>query len=546
MTKHVDAIIIGQGLAGSTLAWNLHWQGRSVLIADAGDENSASRVSAGLMTPVTGRRMVRSQDFELDWQTARAFYQRVEAEVAGTFFRETETVRLRQAEEDTSSARATAEDQSGADRGEWSGELQVGGKTYYGSRRKPSGRLDVAGFLKATAAFFDRRSEYFRGRVDMTTEVELRGDRVSINPLGTTADNIVFCTGFESTKWFPEVPNNPARGDILTISIGGYRRTEVIHRGIWIAPEIDGRQTAGATYDWKDPRPQPKAEGRAELLSRLSELVTGSIEVIRHRAAVRPTMKDYEPVLGRNSQHRNAWIFNGLGSKGAVRAPRLAAQLVEAMYNDSPIEAKSDYARLKKKAELAAQPPLTQIAQQLVAEVVKPGDTVIDATVGNGFDTCHLSRLVGDAGLVIGFDIQEAALASTTQRLQAHGLQNVRLILRGHETLNSEVSPLSVAAVMFNLGYLPRGDKKVITSPETTVPAIQQAAEALRAGGIMTILAYRGHAGGPEEGTAVTKVLARLGAGFNVRRIESRSAGDSSPVLYVVRKVELQHDVAVQ
>jgi ubiquinone/menaquinone biosynthesis C-methylase UbiE len=156
--------------------------------------------------------------------------------------------------------------------------------------------------------------------------------------------------------------------------------------------------------------------------------------------------------------------------------------------------------------------------------------------VGNGFDTCFLSETVGPSGQVIGFDIQQAALDATRKRLEARQLLNVRLLLQGHQTMSSLIWQKRPDAIMFNLGFLPRSDHQVVTEPETSAAAIQQAVELLQEGGILTVLAYRGHAGGPEEFAAVEQVLQQCAETYQLQRFDSSAPKSTSPVLFILKK----------
>ncbi len=150
---------------------------------------------------------------------------------------------------------------------------------------------------------------------------------------------------------------------------------------------------------------------------------------------------------------------------------------------------------------------LVQQSQQLLAQYLKPGDLAIDATVGNGHDTCFLAEAVGEAGRVYGFDIQQQALDAAWQRLdQAALAARVALYHAGHETMVQQLpSELrgQVRVVMFNLGYLPGGDKGRTTHLSTTLAALGQALELLAPGGLLSVMAYTGHPGGREEAEAV-------------------------------------------
>ena len=185
--------------------------------------------------------------------------------------------------------------------------------------------------------------------------------------------------------------------------------------------------------------------------------------------------------------------------------------------------------RLRKDA-LAALEELTRAA-------VQPGDRVADATCGNGHDTLLLARLVGPAGKVWAFDLQEEALAKTRTLLAGAGcLAQTELFAAGHERLGEFVQE-PLRAVVFNLGYLPGGDKGFVTRPEQTLAALDQATRLLLLGGIITISVYTGHPGGAEEGEAVEMWASAFAAGeFNVWRSRQLNRPQTAPYLVLVEK----------
>lgn len=180
--------------------------------------------------------------------------------------------------------------------------------------------------------------------------------------------------------------------------------------------------------------------------------------------------------------------------------------------------------------------PLTQLAQERVAQRLSEGDYAVDATVGNGHDTLFLARRVGASGHVWGFDIQAAALDNAREQLAAQGLaQRVTLLHAGHQALAACLPAEArgrLAAVMFNLGYLPGSDKQLTTLPATTLAALDAALHNLRHGGLLSVLAYRGHAGGQTEADAVAAWL----AAHVSRELELETCESPGPVLYLARK----------
>lgn len=172
-------------------------------------------------------------------------------------------------------------------------------------------------------------------------------------------------------------------------------------------------------------------------------------------------------------------------------------------------------------------PRVTELVHELVSRRLHPGDAAIDATVGNGHDTLFLAHCVGPAGRVDGFDIQLEAIAAT--RLRTDGLPQVRLHACGHETM-AELVTGPVSAVLFNLGYLPSGDKDVVTRRDTTLAALDSSLALLAEQGILSVVVYPGHPGGREEADAVEAWFLAQGAKLRVVRYGAFGhRGDKEP-----------------
>ncbi|OBR66390.1 SAM-dependent methyltransferase [Paenibacillus oryzae] len=182
-------------------------------------------------------------------------------------------------------------------------------------------------------------------------------------------------------------------------------------------------------------------------------------------------------------------------------------------------------------------------AHKWIGERVSPGDAVIDATAGGGVDSLFLAGLAGPSGTLYAFDIQKEALERTKLRLeelkQQGKLPALHLMLDSHAAMLDKIDPLrhgKIAAVMFNLGYLPGGDETVITEPEGTILALNAALELLRPGGIITCVLYPGHPGGEQEALAVedwAAALPQMKAQAVLYRQPQRSA---APYLLAIEK----------
>ena len=178
-----------------------------------------------------------------------------------------------------------------------------------------------------------------------------------------------------------------------------------------------------------------------------------------------------------------------------------------------------------------------QLAAEMLAKIIVPGDTAVDATMGNGHDTLTLCRLVGEQGRVYAFDIQQRAVENTRRRLEEAGVpERARLFRLGHERLVEQVNA-PIGAAIFNLGWLPGGDHAVTTHWETTKTAVEAALSLLRPLGAVVICAYPGHAEGDRERAALMDFLSALPPQrFNVLRQQFLNAGPGAPECFVAQK----------
>lgn len=181
-------------------------------------------------------------------------------------------------------------------------------------------------------------------------------------------------------------------------------------------------------------------------------------------------------------------------------------------------------------------------AHLLLTDRLRAGARVVDATAGNGHDTLFLARLVGPAGRVLAFDVQAEALEATRARLEAAGIgpATCTLVQAGHEKLADHLPGDwrgRLEAVVFNLGYLPGGDKTRITRAETTLAALAVASAELAPGGLLTIAVYPGHEGGREEQRAVSTWAESLPArAYEVQLLRPINRAAAPPECWAVLK----------
>jgi len=181
----------------------------------------------------------------------------------------------------------------------------------------------------------------------------------------------------------------------------------------------------------------------------------------------------------------------------------------------------------------------TNVCHLLLGRILKAGQTVVDATAGNGNDTLFLAKMVGTSGRVYAFDIQAEALEKTRRLLEAYCcLEQVKLIHDSHENINEYLAE-PVHCFVFNLGYLPGGDKKIVTAADKTISALRQAAERTAIGGVIAVVAYPGHPGGEVEAGKVEEFFRDLVFPcWHVLAWKKVNGERNAPVLFVAYRQE--------
>lgn len=320
-----DHIIVGFGLAGATLEYALTSLGQSVLVIDRNELVTSSKIAAGLLTPITGKRFATTPDWRELRPAAEAFYRAVEAECGRSFFHTAGAIRLfaNVDERERFNARRHTISDLIAEVDAISPQFDA---EFGGYRMPGSARLDVASFLSARRSMLGDR---FQIQDINPNETVVEGEVVRMLD-GLTASALTFCCGFypEPNPWFPNVEFEAAKGEMLLLKIPELTTRETIHAaGIWLAPGPNETYRAGATYDWDDLSPTPTPAGRAWLEQRLHRFLATDFEIVDHLAAVRPIVMGRQPVVQAHPKHPHIRMINGLGSKGSLHAPVLACEL---------------------------------------------------------------------------------------------------------------------------------------------------------------------------------------------------------------------------
>jgi glycine oxidase len=342
--RFTEYLIVGQGLAGTLLAYHLQQKGKQVLIIDNATEGGASKIAAGVINPVTGRRIVKSWLIDDLLPAAKKTYQAIENQYNIHLWKEVSVIRtLQNADEEN----------------EWQLRSQWSDYNDYCAPQ-----ADISDINDALHHFYGYGEIRRAAQVDVPTLLQsfqnrwitegvLLTDKITYPDIQPQADCvfykdikasvIIFCEGASATQnpYFNTLPFNIDKGELLIIKIPDTHFTKIIKNNISIVPlpaNHYGAHTfwAGATNEWHSPHDQPTPEKLMTLKTELDKILRVPYEVIAHQAAFRPTTKDRRPFIGFHPHQPRLAIFNGFGTKGASLIPYWSARFAQFLCQNAP------------------------------------------------------------------------------------------------------------------------------------------------------------------------------------------------------------------
>ncbi|GAB4273959.1 MAG: hypothetical protein Kow0065_22560 [Methylomicrobium sp.] len=345
----VDFLIVGQGLAGSILAWELIQRNARVVVVDNGREN-ASQVAAGLINPVTGLRFAKSYRVDDFLPMAKSLYDRLSALFKTDFYHEKTLIRLLRNESDIeqSKKRLTDPDYRGfLEKIIPEEQLDYGFQRCLGAlEQRLTGFLDTRPLLATLRNFLIERDSYRKSEFDYR---DITIDK-HITWQGLIAKQIVCCEGYRlrENPWFSWLPLQPVKGEILTLQNPTPFPNKIVNFGNWLIPTGINRYRTGATFDRKPVDVVCTAQAKMQLLAALGEIAPDfktHARVVEQQANIRPCTPDRLPFLGCHPIHRNLHVFNGFGAKGSLQIPWYSQHFADVLLKGTALEPDCDIQR---------------------------------------------------------------------------------------------------------------------------------------------------------------------------------------------------------
>ena len=341
----IDFLIIGQGLAGTALAYRLEQEGQRILLFDQPQSNKSSRVAAGLYNPVTGRKMVKSWKAELLFPEIEPFYAEMESLSGRKFLTQKKIYRPFLSIEEQNEWMGHSSDPSiGMFIEQIFTESQHAEMrdTYGGVLLRMSGWLNINEFLDGMAAYLGKRL-----RLEAFDEDQLEKIPEGWRYGEVSAKNLVYCNGLGALKsrFFNYLPFAPVKGELLEVE-QDFDPDFIANRGVFRVQLDRGIYRVGSTYTWHDLDIGPTETAKNEILAKLQELVKVPVKVVKsHKTGIRPATKDRKPFLGKHPMEDSVYIFNGFGAKGVSLIPYFSKMMTQYLIKSEPIIGEVDIAR---------------------------------------------------------------------------------------------------------------------------------------------------------------------------------------------------------
>lgn len=339
-----DFLIVGQGLAGSLLAWQLMQCGCKVMIVDNGLEN-ASQVAAGLINPVTGMRLVKSSDVDDLLPIAKNCYAQLAEFFSQNFYIEKTMLRIFISHKERDHAiKRQHQPAYQAYLGEMLSSVESLNTPYGCLMQQQTAYLLTRPLLSSLKKFFIEKACYLQQAFNIA-DIQFQP---RLHWQGIFPKRIIFCEGYlaADNPYFKWLPFQSVKGEILTLNHSHRLPDTMLNYGHWIIPVNHQQIRVGATFDWQNLNNLPTEQGKNTMLNSIKTVIDDfNYDALQHHANVRPCTLDKQPFIGLHPQYPQLGIFNGFGAKGSLQIPWYIERFADLLLHNTPLPLNCDIQR---------------------------------------------------------------------------------------------------------------------------------------------------------------------------------------------------------
>lgn len=343
-----EFLIIGQGICGTFLSWELQKANRSFIIIDEANPTAASKVASGIINPITGRRMVKTWMIEELLPFAFNAYQEIGKELGIDCIAQKNIIDCFP----TAQMRLAFLERMQEDAQYLSLPTNESDYSSYLNYELGYGIIDPCYLidLQALLSTFRKKitSDYLIEDHFDIDKLKVENDKIYYKDI--IAEKIIFCDGRNAigNPYFSKLPFALSKGEALIVDIPELPANHIFKKGVSIVPWKGDLFWIGSSYEWDFEDDQPTTVFRERMINQLNNFVKLPFTVVDHLASLRPGTLERRPFVGWHPNHANIGIFNGMGTKGCSLAPYFAREFVKNIVSGQPILPTADVERFTK------------------------------------------------------------------------------------------------------------------------------------------------------------------------------------------------------
>lgn len=340
-------LIIGGGIAGVTLAHQLHSRNLTFDLVDDNPKYNSTKVAAGFWNPIVFKRLTMSFNADILMEKIKHYYPKVEQKLGLKFVHNTSQLKIFSSKEERHRFidKAIVSEVSQFLDEEPIEEIN-GIKAPFGMGKViGTGYIDTVEYIEKSLKFLESHGSFISKKIDYS-EIVFTPDYAEFN--GEKYEKVIYCEGYHAVHnpLFPELRLKPTKGELLILEIPGLSQDYAFAKSAGLIPLSNQQFIVGSTYDWEDMTEDSTEAAKKKLLYNLSDFLEIDYTIIDHQAGIRPSSYDRRPIIGKSPLQANAYIMNGLGTKGVMYAPYYSDMLIDSIENGTAIDEEVDYGRM--------------------------------------------------------------------------------------------------------------------------------------------------------------------------------------------------------